>query len=256
MTTTVSYALGRPRAAVSRGGDCRAYDIAQARNVHGPHRFAAPSGCRLLNGLLRVTVGASGAAPALTVEAYRGRTTVGDVFVDVFHDLFGGSESAATWAAIGTLTIDSPSVSALLSGVQVASINPEAVTVRLVSPLMADAFVTLRRGEPFVRIHHGDTRANPLVDIDRRVRFTASPSLVGSAVGPRVEEPAAVIAGVFRWVGAMDAATADAGAFSITASSTTSARFGAGAATSNLLDTPSSQHAQLGDASRTAMVVS
>ena len=76
--TTATYPLGRPPAAAKRGGDCRARDLDQGRNVHGPHRFAATTHCQISNGMLRLTVGASGTAPALTVEARRGRVTVED----------------------------------------------------------------------------------------------------------------------------------------------------------------------------------
>jgi hypothetical protein len=70
-----------------------------------------------------------------------------------------------------------------------------------------------------------------------------------------VEEVTSVYAGFFRWVGALDAVTPNAGAFSVTASSVTSARMGAGVATSELDDTAASQHSQLGDSSIPVLVV-
>ncbi len=254
--TTVAYALGRPRPAVSRGGDCRAHDLDQDRNVHGPHRFAATTHCQISNGMLRLTVGASGAAPSLTVEAWRGAVVIGDVYEDPYVDLYGGAYSVPAWQAMGTLTIDSPSVSALLTAVRVVRLNPEAVTIRLVAPLMADAYVTLPRGWRSVRIQHGRTRA-PLVDTDRRIRWTASPSPTGTSATGRVEEATAPpgLDGMFRFVAAIDPATVNTGAFSVTAASVTTARFGAGVGVDTTNDRPLDHHRQLGDASRPRLVV-
>lgn len=57
--TTVAYALGRPRPAASRGGDSRAFDLAQepidpshpGRLVYDGHRFAAPDHCQIKGGV-------------------------------------------------------------------------------------------------------------------------------------------------------------------------------------------------------------
>ena len=253
--TTATYPLGRPRPAAKRGGDCRARDLNQGRNVHGGHRFAATTHARINNGLLRLTVGATGAAPSLTVEARRGRLVVGDVYEDVYVDLYGGSYSAPAWFAMGTITIDSPSVSALLTQVRIARISPESVTLQLVAPLMADAFVTLRRGERMVRIQHGSTRS-PTVATTRRVRWTASPSPTGTATGARVEETTAAVDGFFRFVACQGSATADAGAFSVTTSSLTTATFAAGVGTSDFGDRPADYHADLKDSSRVRLVIS
>lgn len=254
--TTVAYALGRPRAAASRGGDCRAHDLDQDRNVHGPHRFVVTTNCQISNGMLRLTVGASGAAPSLTVEAWRGRVVINDVYTDTYTDTYEGDISTPAWFSVGTLTIDSPSVSAVLSAVRLVRITPEAVTIRLVAPLMADAFVTLPRGWRSVRITHGDRRLVP-IDIDRRIRWTASPSPVGTASPGRVEEDVspADFTGMNRFVAAIDTATADAGAFSLTATSVTRARFGAGVGMDSIHDRPVDLHRQLGDASRPRLVV-
>jgi hypothetical protein len=70
-----------------------------------------------------------------------------------------------------------------------------------------------------------------------------------------VEEVSPVADGFPRYVGAVDAATADAGAFSLTAASVTSARFGAGVGTWAVRDRPFEMHGQLGDASRARLVV-
>lgn len=252
--TVVSYPLGTPPPAALHGGDCRARDLSQGRNVHGPHRFAATTDCRISNGMLRLTVGATGGAPTLTVEGWRGRVTVGDVYVDTYSDTYGGSIGTPAWLAMGTIAIDSPSVAALLTGVRLTKCTPEVVILHLVAPAMDDAFVVLRRGETHVRIQHGSIRG-ALVDTDRRLRWTASPSPVGTASTGRVEELAPVIDGAPRYIGSVDPVTANAGAFSLTAASVTMARFGAGFGAYSSRNRPAHLHGQLGDASRPKLVL-
>lgn len=252
--TTVAYALGRPRPAASRGGDCRAYDINQGRDVFGPHRFSSPSHCRISNGMLRVTVGSSGAAPALTVQGWRGRVVVGDTYADTYADTWPGEMSTAEWLELGTITVDSPAVSAMLTAVRIVRISPEGLTLRLVTPAMRDAFVTLRRGEPMVRVQHGSTRP-PFVDTDRRVRLTDTVAPVGTASLGRVEEVSPTHDGFPRFVASIDAVTPNAGTFSVTAASVVSARFGAGAGTYADGTRPLDLHRQLVDASTQRIVV-
>lgn len=254
--TTVSYALGRPRPAVSRGGDCRAHDLTQDRDALGMHRFAATTDCRIENGLLRLTVGATGVAPSLTVEAWRGRVTVGDTYSDTYSDTYGGSIGTPAWLAMGTLTIDSPAVSALLTGVRLVWINDAIVVLRLIAPAIGDAHVILRRGERHLyRIEHGGTRGT-IVTTTRRVRWTASPSPLGVAALGRVEESTPRIDGLFRYVSAVDPITIDTGAFAVSTAARATARFGAGVGTYGLLDKPANLHAQMSDASRGKHVVS
>lgn len=254
MTTTVSYALDTPPAAALRGGDCRARDLNQARNVHGGHRFAATTHCRISNGLLRLTVGATGAAPALTIAARRGALPIGDYLSDILSDTLPGTTATPAWFAMGTLTIDSPSVSALLTGVRIAHVTAESVTLRLIAPAIGDAWVTLERGERQVHVQHGSTRA-PLVDIDRRIRLTSSPSPVGTAALGRVEEMVPATEGFRRFVAAVDPVTANAGAFLLTAVSMTTARFGFGVGTGAIEDRPLDMHRQLRDSSRPLIVL-
>lgn len=254
--TVATYDLGRPLPAPDRGGDCRARDLSQGRNVKGMHRFVASDHCRINNGLLRVTVGASGVAPALTLEAHRGPVAIDDVYEDLYEDLYGGSMTLPTWFSVGTITVDSPSVAAVLTGVRLAQVSDEEVTIRLVAPLMTDAFITLRRGRRNVDIFHGDTRASSPANIDRRVRLTASPSPVGTASTGRVEEDAPVIDGFPRFVTALDPVTENAGAFSLTATADYSARFGAGVGTYAYRDRPADIHREMGDASLPLLVVS
>lgn len=250
---TISYDLGTPRAAASRGGDCRARDLNQVRNVHGPHRFAATTHCRISNGLLRVTVGATAAAPSLTVEAFTGYRSEDDFFWDIFDDIFPGGYSAPEWTTMGTITIDSTLLTALLTGVQLVRINPERLTIRLVSPVMADAYVTLRRGEPMIRIQHGSTRA-PLISTSRRVRW-AHTGLAGAATAGRVTETSPLTDDFARFVGGGDTASSNAGAFSVTSTGVTSARFVAGVGTPDYGTTVADLQGQLADASRPALVV-
>lgn len=252
--TVATYALGRPHPAASRGGDCRARDLNQTRNVHGPHRFAATTHCQITNGMLRLTVGASGAAPSLTVEAWRGRVTIGDTFEDVYVDGYGGTVATPAWMAMGTITIDSPAVSALLTAARITRLTPEAITIRLVAPLMGDAFVTLRRGERQVRIQHGSTRS-PVITTSRRVRWTATPALVAVTRLTRVEEAWPAVDGLRRYVGALGTVTPTASTFSAATASVSSARFGAGVGTSTIGDRTIDMHRQLCDISRPRLVV-
>lgn len=252
--TTVAYPLGKPRAATQRGGDCRARDLGEGRNIHGPHRFAATTQCQIDNGLIRLTVGASGVAPSLTVEAMTGLRGFGDVYVDTYSDLYPGSYTAVAWTAQGTITIDSALLTALLTSVRIVRLTPAAVTIRLVSPVMADAFVTLKRGERMVRIQHGSTRA-PLVTTNRRVSWTATGLTGSTATAGRVSETAPLTLGFARFVSGPLTATGNAAAFSVTQAGVNSAAFGAGVATPDYLDTVTALVAQLGDATRSRLVV-
>lgn len=252
--TVESYYLGRPLPAPIRGGDCRARDLGQGRNVKGMHRFVSPNHCQISNGLLRLSVGSAGLVPVLTVEGRRGVVTVGDVYVDTYADLYGGGLSTPEWVAMGDLTIDSPSVAAVLTGVQLSAVSDESVTIRLVAPLIGDAWVTLERGMRHASIQHGRSRGK-LVNTARRLRWTASPSLIGTASVGRVEEVSAATDGFLRFVASIDAVTTDAGAFSITASSVTTADMGAGIGTFASHDQPADLHAQLGDDSMPELVV-
>lgn len=247
--TVVAYPLEAPPAADQRGGDCRARDLDQGRNVHGPHRFASSTHCRISNGIIRATAGASGDAPALTLETYRGPVITGDTFTVTYHTTWGGIVDDLGWEPLGMVTIDSPSVAAALAGVRLDRIDPERVTLRLMAPLIGDAYVTLRRGERMLRITHGSRRAG--VDVDRRVRLTDSPSPTGASPAPsRIDETGGGIDSWVRVLASLDPTTANAGAFSLTASSVVSARFGAGAGTANSRDTVADMHKQLRDASR------
>lgn len=257
--TVATYPLGKPPAPAMRGGDCRARDLTQARNVHGPHVFAATTDCQISNGLVQITVGATGAVPALSIMLWHGAgtgTVTGDIYSDTYADLYAGVTSPPTagWVASGTLTIDSPDVVAPLTAVRIVRMNHRFVTIRLVAPFMADAFVTLRQGWRSVTIQHGSKRP-PFLTMTRRISWTAS-GMTGQASRGRVVETAPLLDGYARFVAGVEAgATTDAAAFSMTSPSIRSFLFGAGAGTSNTLDTPADQHAQLYDASRLELVL-
>lgn len=252
--TAAGYTLGRLRPGASRGGDCHVNDLSTGLRWDGSHGVIAPQHYQIDNGLLRLTVSAAGTTPALTISAVRGRVNVDDLLSDILSDVLPGEVSTREWIAVGTLTIDSPSVSALLTGVRLVRINPEVVIVRLVAPLMADAFVTLPRGCRSIAIQHGSTRP-PFADVARRIRWTAAPSPVGTVSPGRVAEMVPTFDGFPRTVFSLDEVTADAGAFSLTTASVTSARLGAGVGTWGPRDTPSWTHRQVGNASRPEIVV-
>ncbi len=250
MTVAIS-ALGRPPAAELRGGDCRARDLTQARNVGSPHRFAATTDCRINNGIVRLTVGASGSVPTLTVAARRGPVVVGDVYVDTYADLYGGSMSSPSWQDMGSVVIDSPSLSALLTGVRLVRVDPFGayVTIRLVAPLIGDAFVTLRRGNRGFTVQHGSTRA-PLVTTTRRVRWNDSPAVAGIYQPGRMEETPPAVQGFSRFVALIDTPVASSGGFYLSTASVTSAQFGVGVGTSAARDTAAALHSRFSDSSR------
>ncbi len=255
--TVVTYPLGKPRAATARGGDCRARDLTQGRNVHGPHHFAATTDLQICNGLLRLTIGAAGIAPTITVECWSAAitATTADYFVDVFADTFPGSvsTSSAAWVSMGTVTLDGPSVTALLTGVQLRSVKPSAVRVRLIAPAIGDAYITLRQGFRAFAAQHGSTRGT--VSIARRLSMAGPPTLAGSVSSGRVTEtdPPAT-PGIYRFIASLDVAFGSG--FALTSPAGYSyCRFGAGVGTTATLDTPADIHAQLADASRSRLEV-
>jgi hypothetical protein len=262
--TVNTYVLGRPRPARSRGGDCYAHDlrpdpisgeahpITERPHVHGAgHVFRLPEHCAVQNGLLRLFVNA-GSPPSLTMQVRRGRVIVDDFYVDTYVDLYGGAYSVPEWIDAGVVTIDAFALGVVLTGVRLVDVNPEKVTIKLLAPLIGDAFVTLHRGWRSFRIQHGnDSLAVPApVLVARRVRLTDSPSPVGTAATGRVEEVSAAIAGMHRFVASTDAVTANAGQFSLTSGSVVTADFGVGVGTTAVRDRPSHIHKQLGNASR------
>lgn len=214
MTNTATFPLGAPLSANQRGGDARARDLAQGRDVRGPHYFAASADCQLTNGMLRVVVGDSGAAPSLTISTFRGPVPVGDAISDVLSDTLEGSIGTPEWFDMCSVVIDSLTIAPILTAVQLVRASPEVVIARLVVAAIGDVFLTLRRGEPVVHIQHGATRGW-MVETARRVRVT-DPVMAAVIAPGRVEEPMPTEDTLFRFVAAVDGATADGDAFSVT----------------------------------------
>lgn len=260
--TVSTYVLGHPRPARSRGGDCYAHDLSSGPitdrpHVHGPHTFRRPEHCAIQNGLLRLAV-VDTFPPSLSMQVRRGRLIVDDFYVDTYDDTYGGAYSEPEWFDAGVVVIDSPSFGVVLTGVRLVDVNPEKVIIKLLAPLIGDAFVTLRRGWRSVSIQHGNASlAVPApVSVARRVRLTDSPSPIGIASPGRVEESPSAITGLFRFVASVDSGTtADAGAFSVTVGASTSADMGVGVGTDVPLDRPYDLHRQLGTASRPVHLV-
>lgn len=207
------------------------------------------------NGLLRVRFSALATTPSVTVEAWRGRVIIEDFISDVVSDTIPGSYSEPAWIEMGAITIDSPSVAATIQGVKVWRCSAESITMRLIAPLMADAFLTLRRGWRSVYVQHGSSRYPLIADLDRRIRWTDSPSPVGTAYPGRVEEMSPATDGFPRMVGSLDSVTTNATDFALTATSVTTARFGFGVGTDAQNDRPADIHRQLGDATRGEIVL-
>lgn len=262
--TVRTYVLGHPRPARSRGGDCYAHDlrpdpitgephpITERPHVRGAnHTYREPEHCAFQNGLLRVAV-VSSFPPTLSLAVVRGRVIVDDFYFDTYTDLYGGSYSERAWVDAGSVVIDSPALGVVLTGVRLVDVNPEKVTVKLLAPLIGDAFVVLHRGWRSLRIHHGNPNlAVPApVAVTRRVRLIDSPSPVGSASAGRVEETSSVITGMYRFVASTDPVTTNASEFSVVSSAVVTADFGVGVGTDDPDDRPADLHRQLGDASR------
>ncbi len=266
--TVATYVLGKPRHARSRGGDCYAHDlrpdpitgephpITARPHVHGPHRFRQPEHCAIQNGLLRLFVNPT-SPPSLTMQVRRGRLITDDFYVDTYVDLYGGTILEPEWLDAGVVTIDSPTVPAVLTGVRLVDVNPERVTIKLLAPLIGDAFVTLPRGWRSFLIQHGNTSlAVPAPQyIERRVRWIDTPSPVGVAATGRVEEMVPALATFFRFVASTVPVTADADQFSVTAPARYTADFGAGVGTDSVRDRPINLHQQLGSACRSLHLV-
>jgi hypothetical protein len=186
------------------------------------------------------------------MQVRRGREIIDDFYIDTYIDLYAGAYSEPGWVDAGVVTIDSPSIGVVLTGVRLVDVNPEQVTIKLLAPLINDAFVTLHRGWRSFRIQHGnDSLAVPApVSVARRVRLIDSPSPSGMAATGRVEESPPAVAGLFRFVAATVPVTADAGQFSVTSAAMLTADFGAGVGVDAPRDRPVNLHQQLGNASR------
>lgn len=137
-----------------RGGDVRAYDRSEEREVFGPsHPFRTPTDLAVTNGLLRVWIGPRGNMPYLHVAAW----------------------SAGAWKEMGTVLLGVPAAAgSTLLGARLVRCTPDVATVALIVDTLGDVFVTLRRGHRHLSISHGAGRP-PLVTGARRVGWWGGP---------------------------------------------------------------------------------
>lgn len=146
-----------PQWVSQRGGDCRVFDLAEGRDVYGPHPFAEPSDIMLCNGVTRWWVGPRGLAPYLTVSA----VADGD------------------WRQCGHVALADFAGDSVLEGARLVTVTPDRVTVALRLRTIGEVFVSLHRGEQMIRVQHGTTRA-PAVSTARRVQWVGTPPAVGT----------------------------------------------------------------------------
>jgi hypothetical protein len=124
-----------PTWVTNRGGDCRAYDVTQAREVYGPsHRFATTADCIITNGLLRVVFVARGVTAGFELWAFQG----------------------GQWVDMGLVTFGNGSVPLL--NVYLRRCTPDEVSVRAFCDLTGGGTFTLKRGERMVRCRLGNDR--------------------------------------------------------------------------------------------------
>lgn len=240
--------VGPARPAVERGGDVRLRDLHQGRDVRGPHVFAGSASIRMTNGLLRLDVSGPGGVPSVGISVRRGAVVIGDFLSDILSDTLPGSNNPPEWLFLGTLSFDSTSVATTLTRARIVRLSREVATVRLVAAAVGDIYLTLRRGELMGRAQHGTGRGMPQ-SVVRRIRWTASPTLTGTASTGRVSESTSAYTGAYRGVQrflvARQTVTASGSAFSLT---TTTARviadFGFGVATPARLNGVADQHGQ------------
>lgn len=136
-----------------RGGDCRAFDRREGREVYGPsHPLVAPTDLIITNGVIRAWFGPRGMPPYLQVQAV------------------GGDG----WQEIGYIHLADPTgTSVLLTSVRLVRVTPESVAVAVGIQDQGNAIVTLHRGERMFRIRHGGGRTR--VSCVRQVRWAGLP---------------------------------------------------------------------------------
>lgn len=145
-----------PAWVAERGGDCRAYDVSQGREVFGPsHPLEEPSDLVLENGLLRAWCGGRGIVPYFTVMT----------FVD------------GAWQQCGCVVLADETTGPQLDGARLVAVTPDRVTAALRVRGIGDVYVTLKRGERMLRVQHGTTRA-PTVSATRRIGWLGTPPTI------------------------------------------------------------------------------
>lgn len=132
-----------------RGGDVRAHDLREGRNVYGPgHHFAVEQDIRITNGILRADVGPRNVLPYLTISVYKG----------------------GAWRAMGHLYVSEANT---LAGARLVTVTPDRAALVLSVRNEGHVTVRLHRGERMLRITHGSTRA-PAVSVGRLVQWRSA----------------------------------------------------------------------------------
>lgn len=138
-----------PQWVVKRGGDVRAHDLRDGRNVYGPgHHFRVEQDIRLTNGLLRADLGPRNEAARLSISAYKG----------------------GAWRTMGYLYLSETNT---LAGARIVSVTPERAVLSLQVRNEGEATVRLHRGERGLRITHGSLRS-PTVPAARFVKWRSA----------------------------------------------------------------------------------
>ncbi len=141
--------VGIPQWVSKRGGDVRAYDLRENRNVLGPaHHFRVEEDIRLTNGLLRADCGPRNVAPYLTISVYKG----------------------GAWRAMGYLYLADVDT---LAGARLVSVTPERAVLALSVRNEGTVFIHLYRGERGVRVVHGAVR-DPSVVAARLIQWRSA----------------------------------------------------------------------------------
>lgn len=173
-----------PTWASLHGGDVRAFDRSEDREVFGPsHPFERTSDLLVTNGMVRFWIGNRGLIPWLNVAAFR----------------------SGEWREMGVVSL-APTAGAL-AGARLIRCTPDEATVALSVRTTGAVHVTLRRGERMIRLGIGPERS-PSTSYARTLAWDAMPptlarSSVSSAAG-RFGSGASVAAGgalTFAWPG-------------------------------------------------------
>lgn len=127
-----------PAWVTQRGGDVRAFDLGDGRDVYGPGHVFGSGDLMLTNGMIRATVIEDFAQPQLHLEAF----------------------NAGTWTDFGYVQFSADGVTGVvIREVAIKAITPEAATVRIELQGLGASYVVLRRGERMVRLQHGENGA-------------------------------------------------------------------------------------------------
>lgn len=144
---------GVPRWITARGGDCRAFNRREEREVFGPsHPLVSSTDLVITNGLVQAWVGPRGVPPYLQLKAF----------------------ADETWNESGYLHLGDPAGDdAVLTSSRLVRVTPDEVSVAVGIQGQGDAIVTLRRGARGLDVQHGSSRTR--VTANRRVQWAGLP---------------------------------------------------------------------------------